>query len=519
METKREMPSHVPDDVRLPFDTQEPHVIDLTGLEEDDARVLDLTRYDWADSAAPPGSTPVGKAALRHFKIVGYVLVLLDVICLATGLLAAHLLRFGVAPEVDYLTGIAAAAVLWVAVFHGFGLYTPHNLSGLEEFRRAISAVGIGILLVVLLTFWFDIYLSRSWIALTLVITVVLEVVARRFVRAHEHRLRARGELVVRTILVGSRKDADEPLRAIETRDSGYQPIGFIDVTKLLASTDNDSVLERVSRLRAVFRRHQPDCVLIASPTIGTGQMIAVMQAARQEGVLVRVYTHLSGIFSSRLTVQPVGKNGIALTLKPATLSRTQRICKRGMDIVLSGIGLIVMSPVLLVAALAVKMTSRGPLFFRQQRVTQSGQTFTMYKLRTMLVDGEYSLDRRARDTSVPFFKHKSDPRLTKVGPWLRRWSVDELPQLVNVLRGELSLVGPRALSAEQVDANIELLGPRHEVRAGITGWWQIHGRSDVDPEDAVRMDQFYIENWSPALDAYILLKTVGAVLKHRGAY
>ena len=136
-----------------------------------------------------------------------------------------------------------------------------------------------------------------------------------------------------------------------------------------------------------------------------------------------------------------------------------------------------------------------------------------------MAVDDDDSLMGWAGDTSVPFFKHRSDPRLTKVGPWLRRWSIDELPQLFHVLRGEMSVVGPRALAAEQVDANIELLGPRHEVRAGITGWWQIHGRSDVDPEDAVRMDQFYIENWSPALDAYILLRTVGVVLKRKGAY
>jgi lipopolysaccharide/colanic/teichoic acid biosynthesis glycosyltransferase len=244
-----------------------------------------------------------------------------------------------------------------------------------------------------------------------------------------------------------------------------------------------------------------------------------VMQAARQEGVLVRVYTHLSGIFASRLTVLSVGKDGIALTLKPAMLSRTQRVFKRGMDLVLSGLGLLVFSPVLLLGAIAVKTTSPGPLLFLQHRVTQGGRTFTMYKFRTMVTEKEDSLNGQAGDTSAPFFKHRNDPRLTSVGAWLRRWSIDELPQLFNVLRGELSLVGPRALAAEQVDANIDLLGPRHEVRSGITGWWQIHGRSDVDAEDAVRMDQFYIENWSPLLDAYILLRTVGAVLRHKGAY
>jgi lipopolysaccharide/colanic/teichoic acid biosynthesis glycosyltransferase len=142
-----------------------------------------------------------------------------------------------------------------------------------------------------------------------------------------------------------------------------------------------------------------------------------------------------------------------------------------------------------------------------------------MFKFRTMTNGAEHGAQEEGIDTSVPFFKLKSDSRLTKVGKVLRRLSIDELPQLFNVLLGDMSLVGPRPLPAEQVSANIELLGPRHEVRSGITGWWQIQGRSDVDHEEAIRMDHFYIENWSPALDAYILLRTVGALFTRKGAY
>jgi lipopolysaccharide/colanic/teichoic acid biosynthesis glycosyltransferase len=189
------------------------------------------------------------------------------------------------------------------------------------------------------------------------------------------------------------------------------------------------------------------------------------------------------------------------------------------MDVVLAIFGLIVTSPVLLLAAIAIKVTSDGPVLFRQDRVTEGAQTFVMYKLRTMTRDSNRSVEEPGLDISAPFFKLKSDPRLTKVGKWLRGWSIDELPQLFNVLLGDMSLVGPRALAAEQVSANIELLGPRHEVRSGITGWWQIHGRSDVEPEEAIRMDHFYIENWSPALDIYILLRTAGALVTRRGAY
>jgi lipopolysaccharide/colanic/teichoic acid biosynthesis glycosyltransferase len=137
-----------------------------------------------------------------------------------------------------------------------------------------------------------------------------------------------------------------------------------------------------------------------------------------------------------------------------------------------------------------------------------------MLKFRSMKVD----FDSPA-DTSAPFFKLQSDPRLTRVGTILRRLSLDELPQFWNVLKGEMSLVGPRPLPADQVAANLELLGPRHEVKAGVTGWWQINGRSGVTPEEAISLDQFYIENWSLPLDLYIVLKTFGAVVGQRGAH
>jgi exopolysaccharide biosynthesis polyprenyl glycosylphosphotransferase len=279
------------------------------------------------------------------------------------------------------------------------------------------------------------------------------------------------------------------------------------------------SPIERVSRLRRLIRQYRPDCVIVASPTIGTRQMLAVMQAARQEGVLVRVYTHLSGILASRVAIQHLGKEGVVLTLKPAGLSASQRVVKRTMDLVLATLTLIACAPVLMVTAILLRLTSGSPVLFRQDRVTEGNRMFRMYKFRTMANGPDEHDEGQATDTAKPFFKVKSDPRITRLGRWLRAWSLDELPQLFNVVLGDMSLVGPRPLPAEQVSANIEVLGPRHEVRAGITGWWQIHGRSDVEPEEAIRMDHFYIENWSPSLDLYILLRTVGALLTRRGAY
>ena len=491
-------------------------------IRDSEHRVIDLTTAEDADETLVvdrPPIVPTGIDALRHYRLIGLALALIDILCLTAALLAAHALRFGSPPSRDYWIGMVVAAVVWVGVFHALGLYAPQHLPRVEEVRRTISAVVFGIVLIILLTFWLDLYLSRSWMAFALIIALVLELTARGIVRWSIDRLQARRSLMQRTLIVGSGESATELMTELDRPGSGFLALGYIDAESPLISSEEMSPAERVERLRAVFQGYGLDCVFVASPTIGVGQMVAVTRAARLEGIVVRVYTHLSGILASRLTVQHVGKEGVALTLKPTRLSTGQRVVKRGMDLVLAGVGLILVSPVMLVVALAIKGTSRGPVLFRQERVTEGGRSFCMYKFRTMTDVSAQEGSAPDLDTSAPYFKLKSDPRLTPVGRRLRRWSLDEVPQLLNVLRGEMSLVGPRPLPSEQVSANLELLGPRHEVRSGITGWWQIQGRSRVGPEEAIRLDQFYIENWSPALDLYILLRTVGALIKRDGAY
>ena len=487
----------------------EDRVVDLTAAEHElETEVLDK-----------PPIVPPGISALRHYELISLALVLIDILCITVALLAAHALRFGFLPDRDYLIGTVVAAALWVGVFYALGLYAPQHLSRLEEFRRTVSAVGIGIVLVILLTFGLDVYLSRSWMAFALIIALILELTARGAMSLYVVRRQARRSLLLRTLILGSGERATELMEELDRPGSGFLPLGYIDAGSPLITSADMSPADQVEKLRAIFRGYALDCVFVASSAVGVGQMVALTRAARLEGIIVRVYTHLSGILPSRVTVQHLGKDGVALTLKPTGLSAGQRIVKRGMDLVLSAVGLIVVSPILLVLALAIKATSRGPVLFRQERVTEGGRTFWMYKFRTMTLPSDPDGDVVRPDTSTPYFKLKDDPRLTRLGKRLRKWSLDELPQLLNVLRGEMSLVGPRPLPAEQVSANFELLGPRHEVRAGITGWWQIQGRSTVGPEEAIRLDHFYIENWSPALDLYILLRTVGILIKRDGAY
>jgi len=242
------------------------------------------------------------------------------------------------------------------------------------------------------------------------------------------------------------------------------------------------------------------------------------MQAARAEGADVKISTNLPEMLVSRMSIQQVGSLA-AMSLRSVPLHGARAVIKRSFDLVVASTGLVVMSPVFLVVGAAIRLTSRGPILFRQDRVTKGGRTFTMYKFRSMVHDPEPVTEEGEQDVTRPFFKKNEDPRLTRVGRFVRRWSLDEIPQLFNVLRGDMSLVGPRPLPAEQVAANLKLLESRHEMSAGISGWWQVNGRSDIGVEEAVRLDLFYIDNWSLLLDLHILIKTLGAVVTRRGAY
>ncbi len=484
------------------------------------ARVPDGTQESVAESSLPPEASKVwGIGTQSRYRWLSLSLVCSDALCLLTALIVAHVIRFGVEPPSANVTLlILIGPVIWLSVFHAFRLYSPHVLSAAEEFRRTVSAVFVGMVVLIVTVFSIQAVISRAWIGLTLILALVLELATRRAWYWYRGRLRSDGRLTLRTLIIGSKEESTRVARTLGAPGSGFHSLGYIDVSSPLLS-EKDSGAALVKRLRGVIRGQGAECVFVASPTIGDDQTLAVAQAARLEGIELRVFAHLPFVLSSRLTVHTVGPDGVALALKPVHVSRTQALLKRGFDVVGAAFGLVLFSPLLAAIAIAIKLTSPGPVLFRQQRVTEGGRLFDMYKFRTMRTDSQGIERAHGIDPSAPFFKMKNDPRLTRVGRLLRNLSLDELPQLLNVLRGNMSLVGPRALAANQVAANLDLLAPRHEVRAGVTGWWQINGRSDVSLEEAVRMDLFYIENWSLALDLYILLRTVGVVLRGRGAY
>ena len=471
------------------------------------------------EGSAPPtragggGRQPAGDVA-RRYRRLGVALAASDVLSIVAALVGSHWALSGPAGlEVDYALVLLAAPLVWLSVFHAFGLYATQRLSEIEELGRLISGSSIALVVVSIASFWWQPESARAWIGLTWVLALLLLLGTRLTWRRYTRSLKTKGSLALRTLIVGNNEEACVVARTLASRALGYEPLGYVTSSSAPATFDGLPVMGTVDELSDLIQLQSVDCLFVASSAVGTNDMLKVIQAARRAEIELRVSGNLPQILASRLRVQPIGDLA-ALSLKPVRLTGHRAAVKRAIDLGISGFGLLLTLPLFLAVAAAVRLTSKGPVFFRQPRVTMGGRTFKIYKFRTMVEDAH------KHASTEPFAKvSPDDSRITSFGRFLRNTSLDELPQLINILRGDMSLVGPRPLPAEQVAENVDLLTPRHEVRAGLTGWWQIHGRSDVTSEEAVRMDLFYIENWSPALDLYILLKTFGAVFTRQGAY
>jgi exopolysaccharide biosynthesis polyprenyl glycosylphosphotransferase len=426
---------------------------------------------------------------------------------------------FGLLDDLDAASAIGLSMVVgltWLGVFRAFSLDAVISFPLLEEVRRIFSATSVATLLIVILMGTWERNLTGSRLGFVWISLLGLELLTRRGWRAYAGRLRSRGELSLRTLVVGTNGEAVALVAGAVTPSQGYVPIGFVRTSMARGSERLPAqILGDLADLEQVVASQEIACVFVASSSLLPRDMLRVTRACRHLGVELRVSANLPPTISSRLVARRIGKTS-ALAVRPPQFMRAQQVGKRLTDVVLSSIALVIASPVMLFVAIAIKASSHGPTIFSQPRVTRGGRVFTVYKFRTMEVQPERG--EHLIDLTQPFFKLEDDPRLTPIGRFLRKTSLDELPQLWNVLKGDMSLVGPRPLPVEQVRANPELLEARHEVRAGLTGWWQVNGRSDVDVEQALDMDLFYIENWSLGMDVHIMMETVGTVFARKGA-
>jgi exopolysaccharide biosynthesis polyprenyl glycosylphosphotransferase len=451
---------------------------------------------------------------IRRYRSISIALASTDAICVVAALLVSYRIRHGMRPMLPHeLAVVVVAPFLWVAVFRAFNLYAIQRLGPHEQFRRVIGATSLGIFALVMVSYWSKSAFPRGWLGLTWLSALLLELAARRIWSWQLARLKQDGRLAFTTLIVGTTAEATRLAENLKIRTSGFLPVGYVATSNPSIPRNSLPVVGDITDLRRHVREHAAECVFVASTSVSDEDMARVAQVARQERTEVRLSANLSQMLPSRLTLQDV-EGAITLSIRPVRLNGVQVVMKRAFDLALASAALVLSLPLWALIAVAIRLTSRGPVLFHQERITKGGRAFQMHKFRTMKAGVGSPVD-----TSTPFFKLELDPRLTKVGRLIRRLSLDELPQFWNVLKGEMSLVGPRPLPADQVAANLELLSPRHEVPAGVTGWWQVNGRSRLSPEQSLVMDQFYIENWSLTLDLYILLKTFGAVLGQQGAH
>ena len=444
-----------------------------------------------------------------------------DSLCVLAGLLIAYQFRFGeLWPTRDFWLVLLVAPFVTIAFAVGFGLYRTHQYSSLEEFRRIVLALSLTITAIVMLSFWSKASFSRLWIGYSWILTLLLAVISRRLWHREIRRSWTEGRLTFDTLIVGTNQEAEHLADLLTASPLGYRPLGFVS-TSAEATATSLPVVGHIGQLRELIHQTGANCVFVAATAVQSTDVKHVLKARRLDGVEIQVTANVPAMLATtRVTPRSVG-GLMALSVNAVRLTRAQAIAKRAFDIALSAIGLVLTSPLLLAVVIAIKLDDHGPVLFRQRRVGLHRQTFTLLKFRTMVPGAETLLaDLLTRnEADGPLFKLRDDPRITRIGRFLRRYSLDELPQLFNVLKGEMSLVGPRPPLPSEVEAYEDWQLDRLEVRPGITGLWQVSGRSELSFDEYVRLDLFYIENWSLLYDLFVVMKTVPLLVMPRGAY
>nr|WP_272955028.1 sugar transferase [Kribbella shirazensis] len=438
------------------------------------------------------------------------------------GVSVALLTRFGYHVGSSYLVVSSLLPLAWVAVVALSKGYDPRFFgAGPDEFRSIMRA-GVGLTAAVAMTSYVTkAEIARGFVVLAIPVLVVAALLLRYALRKDLHRHRVRGRCMHRVLVVGRSGPAATLCEHLESRPTD----GFRVVATCRPRDDSTGPLqpEELAEpdILAAADRHAVEVVAIATEPELAGQSLRRLSwALEQRGIELIVSPGIIEVAGPRISVRPVA--GLSLLhLERPSVSGGPHLMKAVFDRVVA-LGIVaVLAPLLIGLALAVKLSSPGPVLFRQQRVGRAGVEFTMLKFRSMYVDAEQRLSDlyALSDGNGVIFKMRNDPRMTPLGRWIRRFSLDELPQLFNVLRGDMSLVGPRPPLAEEVALYAADDSRRMLVKPGMTGLWQVSGRSDLSWDESVRLDLRYVDNWSMTLDLLILWKTVRAVIYGAGAY
>jgi exopolysaccharide biosynthesis polyprenyl glycosylphosphotransferase len=426
-------------------------------------------------------------------------------------------------PLNEYLWLLLFIVPVWAILLQFGGTYRSHRIESLFVDAGYVSRAAIlgGISLFAFVGLTKSGYISRPFLAIFTVIDVIVLVLMRVTVRSMAWFARSRG-LNTRSILIvgtgdGARAHAH---RIAENRQWGYRLVGFISEGSPAASAvPADQIIGNLKTIRRVLREYVVDEVVVALPTRHLESLDSVLLGCEEMGVKTRLALDFFPNQIARVEVEQMNDCPM-LTFSTTPPEGPSTAIKRAMDVVFSGLFLLTFSWLYLLIAFMIKATSRGPVLFCQERVGMNGRRFTFYKFRSMVVDA----DRRKaelqhlNEMDGPVFKIKNDPRVTRVGRFLRKFSLDELPQMWNVFTGDMSLVGPRPPVPAEVEKYESWARRRLSVRPGLTCLWQISGRNNINFNEWMELDLAYIDNWTLGLDVEILIKTVPAVLGGRGA-
>ncbi|WP_183086525.1 sugar transferase [Mycetocola zhadangensis] len=452
-----------------------------------------------------------------------------DAIAILAALALAQLVRFG--PDsiddasrasLEYVGLAAGIAAVWLLTLSATRSRARRLVGvGFAEYSRVTNATLLTFGLLAIIAFLFQLEIARGYLGIALPTGLVLLLVGRKFWRGQLTRLRRSGRCLTGALVVGSMTDVREVVSQLRANlTAGYRPIGVVmtdataSVFEGLPTLDLDDLAEtsKSSRTRAV---------MVAGNLPGGSEQLRKigwsLESSSTELILVSSLTDVAG---PRIHMRPVEGLPMVHVQLPKYTGFTYSV-KRLLDVVVAGLGLVLFAPLAGLIALAVFLEDGGPVLFRQRRIGVSGSSFTMLKFRSMVPDAEA---RRAAVSALDegngvLFKVHDDPRITRVGAVIRRFSLDELPQLINVLTGAMSLIGPRPPLPSEVERYEDTAARRLLIKPGITGLWQVSGRSDLSWEESVKLDLYYVENWSVTGDFMILLRTVRAVLRRKGAY
>lgn len=465
-------------------------------------------------------------------RTYGYIVAALDLVILVSSTLLAIIARTS-SPFLDRANDFSELvfpvagpiALMWFAMLSVRGAYDHRQWgSGIEEYRQVLSASMATMALLGVTAFLFQYPLSRGYFFMLFLIGIPALLIGRYAARVVLHRQRQRGKCLTPLLIAGSPATVTDLLTVVR-RESwlGYDTVGVLlsgpeqgwDDPFVPNLGDPSNVVQIVDEVGA-------HAVIFTTGSVRRGtefnELARRLERHRAQMVVVPAITDIS---AHRIKISPVAGIPLMYVDKPQAERALSR-SKRTFDFIVTALGVIVISPLLAVTALVVKLGDGGPVLFKQARVGQGGREFNCLKFRSMVVDAEQiRADQLAHlnESDGALFKMKDDPRITRVGRFIRRYSIDELPQLFNVLKGEMSLVGPRPALPAEVLGYKSHVRRRLDVRPGITGLWQVSGRSDLSWDDTVRLDLYYVDNWSMLQDVTILIKTVRAVLSSRGAY